>query len=67
VTGATGYVAGHVIHELLERNYRVRGTVRSLKQKDKYEHIYKIIPEKNELIELVEADLLDDSIWDKVI
>jgi len=30
VTGASGYLAGHVIFYLLERNYLVRGTVRSL-------------------------------------
>ena len=35
VTGASGYLAGHVIGHvikcLLENNFRVRGTVRSLK------------------------------------
>ena len=30
VTGATGYIAGHCIRELMEHGYRVRGTVRSL-------------------------------------
>lgn len=30
VTGATGFVASHVIIQLLERGYRVRGTVRDL-------------------------------------
>nr|VWO94326.1 UDP-xylose synthase [Ganoderma boninense] len=28
VTGASGYVAGHVIQQLLDRGYRVRGTAR---------------------------------------
>ncbi|KAH8657896.1 hypothetical protein BX600DRAFT_482486 [Xylariales sp. PMI_506] len=28
VTGATGYVAAHIIKQLLERGYKVRGTVR---------------------------------------
>ena len=27
VTGATGYIAGHCIRELMENGYRVRGTV----------------------------------------
>ncbi|MFD4431073.1 NAD-dependent epimerase/dehydratase family protein, partial [Nocardia sp. NPDC058497] len=30
VTGATGFVAGHCIAELLEHGYAVRGTVRDL-------------------------------------
>jgi nucleoside-diphosphate-sugar epimerase len=29
VTGANGHAASHIIHVLLEANYRVRGTVRS--------------------------------------
>ncbi|KAI8716136.1 Epimerase domain-containing protein [Fusarium sp. LHS14.1] len=32
VTGATGFVASHVTRQLLERGYRVRGTVRDLAQ-----------------------------------
>lgn len=29
VTGATGYIATQLVHDLLERGYDVRGTVRS--------------------------------------
>ncbi|KAM0753796.1 putative D-lactaldehyde dehydrogenase [Meredithblackwellia eburnea MCA 4105] len=29
VTGASGFLSSHVVHQLLERGYRVRGTVRS--------------------------------------
>ncbi|KAM0541480.1 hypothetical protein ACHAPJ_013215 [Fusarium lateritium] len=32
VTGATGFVASHVTRQLLERGYKVRGTVRDLTQ-----------------------------------
>jgi dihydroflavonol-4-reductase len=32
VTGATGFVAGHIIQMLLEQGNRVRGTVRDLKK-----------------------------------
>lgn len=30
VTGASGFLAGHIVKQLLEKGYRVRGTVRSL-------------------------------------
>ena len=30
VTGASGYIAGHCVKELLKHGYPVRGTVRSL-------------------------------------
>ena len=30
VTGASGYIASHVVHLLLTKGYKVRGTVRSL-------------------------------------
>jgi len=36
VTGATGLVAGHCIKLLLQKGYRVRGTVRDLQQKEKF-------------------------------
>ena len=35
VTGASGYVAGHVIKSLLDKGYTVRGTVRSLNDTEK--------------------------------
>gem|GEM_PF-20853 len=34
ITGASGYIAGHCIIQLLDRGYRVRGTLRSLRRAD---------------------------------
>ena len=45
VTGATGYIAGHCIRELFEHGYRVRGTVRSLRDPAKTEHLRRIARE----------------------
>lgn len=36
VTGATGYIASFLIKLLLEKGHTVRGTVRSLANKEKY-------------------------------
>jgi nucleoside-diphosphate-sugar epimerase len=42
VSGASGYIASHVINELLIRGYHVVGTVRSLANKDKYAFLYEL-------------------------
>lgn len=58
VTGANGYVAMHVIDQLLKQGQQVRGTIRSLNDKQKVDELKKLGP-----IELVEADLLDPQSW----
>lgn len=63
VTGATGYVASNIIKILLERDYKVRGTVRSLAKKEKYEFLTKLVPEKSHNLEFAEADLMDTKKW----
>ncbi|HEY0450428.1 aldehyde reductase [Actinophytocola sp.] len=49
VTGASGFVAGHCVDELLSHGYTVRGTVRTRRPDSR--------------IEQVEADLTDDRGW----
>jgi len=48
---------------LLELNFKVRGTVRCLNNKQKYEFLYKLCPEKNANLELFEADLTSREKW----
>lgn len=67
VTGATGYIAGHCIRELLEHGYRVRGTVRSLADPKKTEHLRKIAAGLGSEVELVEADLSSDRGWREAV
>lgn len=45
--------------------YKVRGTVRSLDNKDKYAHLLKFKGSNN--LELVEAELTNEECWDKVV
>ena len=54
VTGANGFIAMHVVDQLLKQGHHVRGTVRSLKDKEKVDALSKLGP-----IELIEANLLD--------
>jgi dihydroflavonol-4-reductase len=66
VTGATGFVAGHVIRELLERGVRVRATVRSLAKADKTAHLT-TLPGADERLRLFEADLLEPESFDEAL
>ncbi|MFD0364973.1 SDR family oxidoreductase [Nocardia sp. GCM10030253] len=63
VTGATGFVAGHCIAELLEHGYAVRATVRDLDKKDKRAHLVALADRIGGELTFVEADLDDDSGW----
>eukprot|EP00357_Protocruzia_adherens_P010262 CAMPEP_0115006984 /NCGR_PEP_ID=MMETSP0216-20121206/20859_1 /TAXON_ID=223996 /ORGANISM="Protocruzia adherens, Strain Boccale" /LENGTH=92 /DNA_ID=CAMNT_0002373739 /DNA_START=25 /DNA_END=299 /DNA_ORIENTATION=- len=70
VTGANGYIAGHVIIQLLKRGYSIRGTVRDLSNTKKYQYITDLkeqYPQFNDKIELVEANLLDEDCWQSVV
>lgn len=57
VTGASGFLATSVIRRLLDRKYRVKGTVRSLNNEAVVGPLKKLFPS----LELVEADLLGGS------
>jgi dihydroflavonol-4-reductase len=62
VTGASGFIALHCVRELLERGFRVRGTVRNLKSADALRRA--LLPlEPSERLEFAEAELLSDTGW----
>jgi len=63
VTGVTGFIAGHVVHELLGRGYSVRGTVRSLAKAAKLKALYESLGHDPAKFELIELDLEDDAGW----
>ena len=68
VTGSSGYVAAHCVKQLLEEgNYKVRGTVRSLKNEEVCEALKALVPDAKFPLELVEADLLDEESWKKAV
>ena len=67
VTGASGYVALHVVDQLLKAGHRVRGTVRSLTNEEKVAPLKKLGESAQHPLELVEADLLDASSWAKAV
>lgn len=67
VTGATGYIAGHCIRELMEHGYRVRGTVRALADTAKTEHLQRMAATLGASLELVEANLGSDAGWEEAV
>jgi dihydroflavonol-4-reductase len=66
VTGASGYVATHIVERLLARGYRVRGTVRDPGRDSAVAHL-KALPGAAERLELVRADLLQDGSFDAAV
>ncbi|KAH9366324.1 hypothetical protein HPB48_006224 [Haemaphysalis longicornis] len=67
VTGASGFIAIHVVRALLKQGFRVRGTVRDAKNDRKTEPLRTCCPEARHPVELVEADLLDDAGWAEAV
>ena len=63
ITGISGYLGSHVcFHFLKDGQFRVRGTVRSIKNSAKIEPIKKAFGDHFfSEIDLVEADLLDEA------
>jgi nucleoside-diphosphate-sugar epimerase len=65
VTGATGYVAGVLIKQLLELGILVHATVRDVTKKEKYQYIQDVADRLNGTIKFFSADLLiDGSFYD---
>ena len=64
VTGASGYIATHLIKQLLEQaRFRVRGTVRSLENEKKVQPLRELVAEPKYPLRLIEADLSDPKSW----
>ena len=67
VTGASGFIAAHIVQQLLISGYRVRGTVRDLNDRSRTEPLKTLCPSAAYPLELVEADLLDAGCWGEAV
>lgn len=67
VTGATGFLASHLILQLINRGYEVRGTVRSLGKGDRLKQTLSDYAGKPVSIEFVLADLNSDDGWEAAV
>src|SRR6185295_4607490 len=67
VTGASGFIAQHVVLELLKAGYRVRGTLRSLARADDVRKVIAAHVELGDRFELVAAELTRDDGWAEAV
>ena len=68
VTGASGFIATHLIKQLLEQGrFHVRGSVRSLKRDDKVKPLRELVSDATYPLRLIEADLQKPKTWTKAV
>lgn len=67
VTGATGFIAGHVIHQLLEAGHEVIGTARSASKAGPLNETLSAYAGKPVSIEIRAADLSADAGWAEAV
>lgn len=67
VTGASGFVAQHLILQLLAKGYEVRGTLRSMKRADEVRSVLAQHDPRAKDIVFVEADLASDAGWAEAV
>eukprot|EP01089_Gocevia_fonbrunei_P011115 TRINITY_DN2420_c0_g3_i1.p1 TRINITY_DN2420_c0_g3~~TRINITY_DN2420_c0_g3_i1.p1 ORF type:complete len:560 (-),score=96.80 TRINITY_DN2420_c0_g3_i1:254-1933(-) len=66
VTGATGFVAGHIIHQLLEKGYHVNATVRDVNKTERLTAL-QALPNADTHLTFFSANLLEPKSFDKAI
>mgnify|MGYP001236770829 CR=1 FL=1 len=65
VTGVNGHIGNHIVRDLLAHGYSVKGSVRSLDDPTKVDHVRQHAIDLNceQRLELVEGDILDADGW----
>lgn len=67
ITGATGYVAGWIVKELLDHGLTVHAPIRNHNNKEKTKHLKQLADNNHGTIKFFEADLLKPGSYDKAM
>ncbi|CAL1536375.1 unnamed protein product [Lymnaea stagnalis] len=68
ITDATNFTSAHIIKQLQEEGYQVRGTVTSLQDEDaRIKQLQELVPEAKFKLEIVEADPAKPETWEEAI
>ncbi|MGI5191632.1 NAD-dependent epimerase/dehydratase family protein [Promicromonospora sp. CA-289599] len=68
VTGGSGFIAGHVIVQLLEQGHTVRSTIRSLRKEATVRSVLRDGGAvRDDALAFVEADLMNDAGWAEAV
>ena len=67
VSGATGFIAKHCILKLLEQNYKVRGTIRSMESEAGLRATFAKHFKADDRLAFVPADLISDAGWREAV
>ena len=65
VSGASGFIALHIVEGLIKGGYKVKGTVRNVESKSN--DVIKKLDVDSDKLELVKANLLDDGAFDEIV
>ena len=63
ISGASGFIAGHCILEMLSHGYEVRGTLRDAARGEAIKAILANHTDRIDALEFVSADLMDEASW----
>lgn len=67
VTGATGYIAGWLVKNLLEQGITVHAAVRDPSKTDKFAHLTALVKDNPGQLKFFKADLLDDGAYNEAM
>lgn len=63
ITGASGFIAGHCIIEMLNHGYDVRGTLRDAARGQALKANLAKHTDRTDALEFVSADLMKEALW----